>query len=328
MPRILYFFFLTVFLTLSNVQAQFFIGSDVNSSLFIKDGETFQFDGLTLSPSGNFTLTNTTLTKTDANTGISPAPNGTYISRYYSFSNTLADFTGTVRFSYAGATLGSIQEADVRLNIRTDARWVAMAESPDMVNDYVQSTLSSVKLNTLTLASVSGALPVSWLGFTAVKKDASSLLNWSTSMEQNTQDFLVQHSTSSSHWTTIGSVKAAGNATVRKDYSYLHLMPTEGYNYYRLIQRDLDGVFSYSKVVSVFMDKEGIKLKAFPNPVQDGRLNVVLKEAVQVRLFDAAGKEVLTQRLNAGPQVLNVSQLQGGVYQLHASGETIAIFIQ
>jgi hypothetical protein len=76
------------------------------------------------------------------------------------------------------------------------------------------------------------------------------------------------------------------------------------------------------------MNKEDIKLRAFPNPVQDGRLNVLLKEPVQVRLFDASGRQVLTQRLNAGLQTLNVSGLQGGVYYLKAGVETVAVIIK
>jgi len=95
-----------------------------------------------------------------------------------------------------------------------------------------------------------------------------------------------------------------------------------------LIQRDLDGKLSYSKVVSVQLDKSDIKLQAFPNPVLDGKLNVLLKEATLVRLFDASGKQVLSQQLNAGLQVLQVKGLPGGVYYLQAGSEAISIVIK
>jgi hypothetical protein len=326
---------LTLGLAVAVTHAQLYIGSDANS-LVIKSGESFSYDGLTLTPSADFSLTNTTLTKTEAHTisSIAPVTSGNYIRRYFSFSSTTPAFTGTLRFSYTGADLtgstsgSAIPEADLRLNIFNGTNWSAMTDLPDQTNDFVSGTLTSRTLNVITLASTSGALPVTWLKFTAEKKQSTSLLQWATATEQNTQDFLVQHSVMGSDWKTLGSVRAAGNATTRKDYAITHYTPAPGYNYYRLIQRDQDGQFSYSKVATVLMDKDDIKLKVFPNPVQDGKLNVVLKEATQVRLFDAAGRQVLTQRLNAGLQTLNVSGLQGGVYNLRAGSETIAIIIK
>jgi hypothetical protein len=308
--------------------AQLYIGSDANS-LFIKGSESLHYDGLTLTPSADFTFTNTTLTKTDANT-ISPSPTGTYIKRYFSFSNTTPAFSGTIRFSYSGADLNGLTESGLSLNIRTSAAWTAVGGTVVSASSYVEATTLNVTngLNTLTLSSSSGALPVSWLRFTAEKKQSTSLLYWATASEQNTQDFLVQHSVMGSDWRTLGTVKAAGNTTTRKDYAFTHYTPVSGYNYYRLVQRDLDGQFSYSKIATVLMDKEDIKLKVFPNPVQDGKLNVVLKEAARVRIFDAAGRQVLTQPLNAGLQTLNVSGLQGGAYNLSTESETVAIIIK
>lgn len=320
---------LTLGLAVAVSHAQLYIGSDANS-LVIKSGESFSYDGLTLTPSSDLTLTNTTLTKTDANT-ISPAPTGTYIARYFSFSNTTPAFSGTIRFSYSGASLNGLTAGTLRLNIRTNTAWTGGfgTDVGSGAGSYVEATsLSSTVLNTLTLAANGAALPVTWLKFTAEKKQSTSLINWATATEQNTQDFLVQHSVMGSDWKTLGAVKAAGSATTRKDYMFTHYTPAAGYNYYRLIQRDQDGQFSYSKVATVLMDKDDIKLKVFPNPVNDGKLNVLLKEATQVRLFDAAGRQVLTQRLDAGLQTLNVSGLQGGVYNLRAGSETISIVIK
>jgi hypothetical protein len=222
----------------------------------------------------------------------------------------------------------AIAEADLRLNTFNGTSWLANSELPDQPGNFLQGQLSTRTLKHLTLAAATGPLPVTWLSFTATKKENTSVLNWSTATEQNTKDFVVQHSAGTGEWKSLGTVKAAGNATTRKDYTYTHHTPVPGYNYYRLIQRDQDGQFSYSKVVSVVMNSEDIKLRAFPNPVQDGRLNVLLKESTQVRLFDAAGRQVMTQRLNAGLQTMNVSGLQGGVYYLKAGAESVTVVIK
>jgi hypothetical protein len=200
----------------------------------------------------------------------------------------------------------------------------------DASGNNFHGTLSGFALNGSTSNWIIAGftLPVTWQSFTAKKQPNSIELNWSTASEQNTQDFLVQYRVLGSDWKTLGSVKAAGNATTRKDYAFTHYTPAPGYNYFQLIQRDQDGQFSNSKVVTVLMNKDDIKLNVFPNPVQDGKLNLVLKEAAEVRLFDTVGRQVLTQRLNAGLQTLNVSGLQGGVYNLRAGSETISIVIK
>lgn len=316
-------------IVLSNhMYAQLSVGSDANS-LYLKSGEIFHFDGLTLTPSADYTLTNTVLTKTDANT-INPVPIRTYITRYYSFSNTAPSFAGTIRLSYAGASLNGLTAGSLQLNIRpATSAWTPYTGTDVSASSYVEaSTASSTTLNTLTLASVTGPLPVAWLRFTAEKKQTTAVLTWSTATEQNTQDFLVQHSISGTTWKTLGTVMASGNSNSVKDYTFTHYTPSPGYNYYRLIQRDLDGRSSYSHISSVVMDKGDVKLKVFPNPVMDGKLNVLLAEASVVRLFDAAGKQVLTLRFAQGLQVLNLAGLQAGTYHLMANGESVAFIIK
>lgn len=319
---------LTLGLAFIVTHGQLYIGSDANS-LVIKSGESFSYDGLTLTPSADLSLTNTTFTKTDANT-ISPAPTGTYITRYFSFANTTSAFSGTIRFSYSGASLNGLTAGTLRLNIRTNTAWTGGfgTDVGTGGGSYVEATsLSSTGLNTLTLAADGAALPVTWLKFTAEKKKNTSVLNWATATEQNTQDFLVQHSVMGIDWKTVGTVKAAGNTTTRKDYAFTHYTPATGYNYYRLIQRDQDEQFSYSKVATVLIDKDDIKLKVFPNPVQDGRLNVLLKEDGPVRIFDAAGRQVFSQIFAAGLQPVNISNLSNGVYIIKVNSESVRIIL-
>jgi hypothetical protein len=242
---------------ISSLHAQLHIGSDPNS-LFIRANESLHYEGLTLTPAADFSLNNTTLTKIEAYT-ISPVLSGNYIKRYFSFSNTTGGFTGTVQFSYAGADLrGSvtntpIAEADLRLNIFNGNNWSVNTELPDQVNDFVSGSVTAKTLKTLTLAASNGPLPVTWLRFVGERKQHTILLQWSTATEANTKDFVIQHSTAYGGWQTLGITAAAGQSTTRKDYDFTHHSPVVGFNYYRLIQRDQDGTFSYSKVVALSM---------------------------------------------------------------------------
>lgn len=313
-------------LSLFPCAAQLYIGSDANS-LFIKAGESFSYEGLTLTPSTDFALSNTTLSRTDAKT-ISPAPSENYIARYFSFSNTTPAFTGTIRFSYSGALLTPLSAGTLELNIRSNGSIWANISGTDMNgSNYVEAIISGSRtLNTLTLASNIAPLPVVWLQFTATKKDNAALLNWTTASEINTQDFLVQHSTGNA-WKNLGAVDAVGNSSVPVRYSYVHSRPVLGWNYYRLVQRDRDGTNSNSGIVSVLMDRNGLQTVVCPNPIQNGQLNLILSEPALLKLYDATGRIVLSQYLIEGSHVLNVEGLQGGLYQLSLGNDVLPVII-
>jgi hypothetical protein len=307
---------------------QLYIGSD---GLTVKANESMHFDGLTLTPSADLTLTSTTLTKTDANT-ITPTPVGTYITRYYSFSSTTPSFVGTIRFSYSGANLNGLTAGNLKLNIRTSSAWTGGfgTDVGTGGGSYVEATsLSSTGLNTLTLADASGPLPVTWQSFKAEKQGAASLLKWSTASEQNTKDFEVQHSTNTLSWTPLGTVAAAGNSTTTRQYSFTHATPFKGnvYNYYRILQRDLDGQFSYSKIASLIYDEPGADVIVYPNPAI-GWVTIYLAEAKQVKLVNAVGATVWTGSLTAGRNQVDVSRLAKGSYWVVTQNFKKQILIQ
>lgn len=285
-----YLYVLTLICSISISYGQLYIGSD---GMTLKGNEALSFDGLTLTPSSDLTLTSTTLSRTDANS-ISPAPAGTYIKRYFAFSNTTPSFSGSIRFSYSGADLNGIAETDLRLNIRTNGTtWIARADAPNTTSDYIESASLSATLNTLTLAASTSPLPVTWQSFTAEKKGMTSLLKWSTSSEQNTKDFEVQHSTNTLSWTPLGTFVAAGNSTNTRQYSFTHATPLTGnvYNYYRILQRDLDDNYSYSKVISLTFTEQGSGMYVYPNPAAEN-VTFFLTVSQEVRLINAAGSTV------------------------------------
>jgi hypothetical protein len=160
-------------------------------------------------------------------------------------------------------------------------------------------------------------LPVSWLSFDAEKQSDRVLLNWSTASEQNTKDFEVLHSTDANNWTTLGTRLAAGNSNTIRQYSFTHSSPLKNsvYNYYRIKQNDLDGQFSYSKIVSIIYNEPGADIMAYPNPASD-KVTVFTSTDEDVRLVNLAGSIVWRAKLTAGRHEVNVAHLPRGVYML------------
>ena len=192
----------------------------------------------------------------------------------------------------------------------------------DASGNNFHGTLSGFALNGSTSNWISAGftLPVTWQSFTAKKQPNSIELNWSTASEQNTKDFEVQYSTNTQDWSALGAVAAAGNSSTIQQYRHIHNNPLKGnaYNYYRILQRDLDGKFSYSKIVSITFNESGSDVMIYPNPVRD-IITIFLAESQQVHLLNIGGATVWKGRLAAGRNQLSVAHFPKGVYMLQTN---------
>jgi len=167
-------------------------------------------------------------------------------------------------------------------------------------------------------------LPATLLNFTATLNGKAAQLQWTTSTEINTKNFIVERSIDGTNFHAIGSVNAAGNSTQKTSYKFDDASALNaGANklYYRLQMVDRDGKFTYSKIATVQI-VNGKLFVVYPNPVKDQLIitsSASLNNA-QIRITDQSGKVVYQQQLTniqAGtPNKINVSRLNKGVYYL------------
>jgi hypothetical protein len=171
-------------------------------------------------------------------------------------------------------------------------------------------------------------LPVSWLGFTARKQGETVLLNWSTGNEQGADDYVVQHSTGGTTWTTIGTLPAAGISIREQHYSFQHATPAEGHNYYRIRQKDLNGRISYSKTVTLLFRDQKTSMIIFPNPVSNGKLNIQLQEMAIVSVYNNTGVLIWNKQLTAGAQEIDISKWSKGIYYVKTGQEAVKVVVR
>ena len=172
-------------------------------------------------------------------------------------------------------------------------------------------------------------LPVSFISFTAQKHTNNVLLKWSTASEQNSKDFIIQHSTDGNHWNNTGAVPAAGNSNSILNYSYTHTDPVTGINYYRLLQTDIDGKSSTSDIRTVqFTNAGDAVFTVMDNPVRNGQLKLRLNIPATLSLYNTNGKLLWKRQLNAGSQQLDVSDYSKGIYLLKSGESTRRIVIR
>jgi hypothetical protein len=155
-----------------------------------------------------------------------------------------------------------------------------------------------------------GTLPVQLLIFAGVLKNNDALLQWETINEVNALNFTVQRSTDATNFTDIGIVNAIGSAN-KTSYAYTDVnaaFQPATVLYYRLKIVNTNGQYSYSKIVSIILNKN-INVFVFPNPVKQVlniRLNSTNSNTLIIQISDLNGRVVYSERRAAG-QNTNIS---------------------
>ncbi|MBS1604945.1 MAG: T9SS type A sorting domain-containing protein [Bacteroidetes bacterium] len=183
---------------------------------------------------------------------------------------------------------------------------------------YGPSSLSSAG------AVANTTLPVVLVGFsTTLNSDKTVTLDWTTQMEVNSNEFIVERSADGDFWSAIGAVGAKGNSSTVSSYVFTDASPLAGTNFYRLRMTNLDNSYGYTEVKVV---RTGMvsAVSFFPNPAKE-YVNVSLGSTgttsakVDVRLINMAGQvmQEKTTRTGAGVVVtFSVGNFPAGVYIL------------
>ncbi|MFK7969461.1 MAG: T9SS type A sorting domain-containing protein [Bacteroidia bacterium] len=167
------------------------------------------------------------------------------------------------------------------------------------------------------------SLPIELLSFTAQLHGQAAHLNWITSMEIQSDHFVVERSVDGLLYENIGTVKAAGYSDTAITYSLIDGQAGSlGLKvlFYRLRQYDIDGAFSVSPVVQLTLDgKPRSTSSLFPNPAStEAFLRYQSSSTIQPQylLTTADGKVIRKHRLQAGAGMLTipVTALAEGTY--------------
>lgn len=192
------------------------------------------------------------------------------------------------------------------------------------MNPSCCTSIQSLDTECMNYAYEAASLPVEWLEFRAENRQNTAELSWSTASEKNSDHFLVEHSERNAGFGVVGRVEAAGNSMEKRTYRFVHSRPSEGTNYYRIRQVELDGKFEFSKIIAVEFTELEDQLTVFPNPSEGSGLSIrfISKEQRQIRLavFDLTGRQILTgfKEVEKGVNVLDldVAAFFPGIYLL------------
>ena len=186
--------------------------------------------------------------------------------------------------------------------------------------DYV-FTISATSFSTFYFAAKEGALPVSLLSFTAEATPANLVkLAWSTAAELNAGHFGIERSTDARIFGEIAKVAAKGDSYEIRSYIHTDETPLRGRSYYRLRQVDMDGSYTYSKVVSVRTTGTDAP---YPNPAKGGTIRIEARDAAALKLTDLSGRDIPFTYKRIDGEVIELqphASLQPGVYLISNDG--------
>ncbi len=174
------------------------------------------------------------------------------------------------------------------------------------------------------------SLPVEMLSFTGHLENQGTLLNWATSNEVNSANFIIERSADGTNYSAIGTVAASGNTNTDHNYAYTD---NDASNqsvpvlYYRLKIVDIDGQFGYSNVIVINLATIAGKVTVFPNPLATEAKVTIAALAdgkAHWKILDNAGRVVMQNsaqvRKGNNNVTINLSKLSAGIYYLSVNG--------
>jgi hypothetical protein len=164
-------------------------------------------------------------------------------------------------------------------------------------------------------------LPVTFTFFNGKRNRSNVELTWQTATEENSRGFHVQRRIGNGNWETVGFVPSAGrygNSSMPLSYSFIDVNTSKAMTQYRLQQEDIDGKKTFTNIVAIRGEDQKGKTIIYPNPSNEGKVNVVFEDVNTVRdvtLIDLNGR-ILRQWRNITGNNLQIDNLTTGFYTL------------
>ncbi|MCG8576016.1 MAG: T9SS type A sorting domain-containing protein [Flavobacteriales bacterium] len=167
------------------------------------------------------------------------------------------------------------------------------------------------------ISLTTGPLPIQLVDHEVVCNEGRVEIKWVTKSELQSDYFKIERSRDNNSWVEVGRVDAAGNSSVKLDYSFIDEVPLPRRTYYRLVEVDLDGNESVEFVEYATLCVDDLIL--FPNPTEK-EVYTRLEESpnlVEVQVFNSLGQKVQPQiRVDVDVMTIDFDGLQAGTYNI------------
>jgi hypothetical protein len=298
---------ITTFVIAGFAQAQQLIIKP-NTTFTIKQNTGFQFDALTLTPSAQLDLHALTISN---DTTVGSTLNNTYVPNTFLFSDTFT-YSGSIKVKYLEGELNGISESDLQLGVYNGTGWQNVGTTVvNTTDNYVLTTGINGQLTGELVLTTNIPLSMHWGDASAARQGSAVRVSWSTFAEKDVHHFDLYRSTDGVNWTMAAAGIPALNKAQRCDYLQMDAPSFNGKLYYRIRQTDIDGRFSFSKMLTVSAIHINVPVVVSPNPAT-GYFIVSGENVSHVALLNVAGAVIKSWSGNK-PQY-SLSGLAAGTY--------------
>lgn len=163
-------------------------------------------------------------------------------------------------------------------------------------------------------------LPLSLIRFSAGNSGCNAAIEWQSANEDNVDRYVIQHSRDGATFSTVGTVNALAKGG---SYRFIHELPGNGINLYRLQIMERSGTYTVSKVVTTILDCASSlsQVKAYPNPTYGGitlnglRAGKISQDTkVLIRVLSLEGKVILEKPTTQNDDYIDISTFAQASY--------------
>jgi len=214
-----------------------------------------------------------------------------------------------------------ISDPSITLGVtRYAGGWQSTTGTADWPSQTADATFSSFSPFNIRKEFV--VLPLKLVSFDASTSNCSSLVKWKTTNEVNVDHFELQVSYDNNNWSTVQTLAATNNPSDISNYSVsFNHSNRSGNKSLRLKMVDIDGKFTYSKIISVQCGKDNV-LSVYPNPATNAITLTGTKTNDRVQVIGMDGRTVLNLLATEGNTQLNIENLASGTYQIRVLNNT------
>jgi hypothetical protein len=240
-------------------------------------------------------------------------------------ANLEADITITYEPSIElnGNNNGFLKIHQLNTLAKSDGNWTelnSMNTSPNVSATTIDNNLNILEL---AIAGQGSILPVSLLRFSSSCQSDFVEIKWETASEQNNDYFVLEKSADGFNFTTVATLKGAGNSNATMKYHYNDFQLTPNPCYYQLTQVDFDGnVETLKKIISQCDNEDYIQFQV-ENPVNNQVINIDLSTNYSsfnfsIKMIDMSGKLIFNKATNSDFNTwhIPVGALSSGIYNL------------